>query len=483
MDTDTTNGKKAFYITTTLPYTNSKPHVGFAMEIIRADAIARFKRLLGFDVFFNTGTDEHGIKIYQKAKEDGVDPQELVDTLSGEFQKLKEKLNLSYDAFIRTTDEDHKKAAQEFWKRCKDAGHIYKKTYRGTYCVGCEMFVTEKDLVNGECPHHPGKKLEEIEEENYFFAYSQFATQLKEYYEKNPNFVVPEFRLNEMKNLVENGLEDFSVSRLKERMPWGVPVPDDEEHVMYVWFDALINYISTLGWPHDEEKFNHYWAEGTPVQYCGKDNIQHQSARWQAMLLSVGLPLTDTVVVNGFITSGGQKMSKSIGNVIDPYDVVSEYGVDALRYYVLAELSAFEDSDFTMEKFKEAYNANLANGIGNLTNRILKMSETHLDAPISVIEPVFDKEYLTAFDQYNLQKASDHVWKLISDLDQTIQDREPFKLVKENPEEAKKIIAELVQGLYDVAVYLTPLLPDTAQKIKDAVKANAKPDGIFERKD
>lgn len=475
---------KPFYITTTLPYANAEPHIGFAMEVIRADAIARFKRLMGYDVFFNTGTDEHGLKIYQKAKDEGKDPQQFLDGLVEHFKALEDKLNLSYDRFIRTTDEDHKKAAQEFWKVCNDNGYIYKKKYKGLYCVGCEMFVTEKDLVNGNCPHHSDQKPQEIEEENYFFKYSEFSKDLLKIYKKKKGFVVPEYRLKEIRNFVEGGLEDFSISRLKEKMPWGVSVPGDDEHVMYVWFDALVNYVSTLGWPKGGGDFNKYWRKGETVQYCGKDNLGQQAARWQAMLMAAGLPTSDKVIINGFITSDGQKMSKSMGNVINPFDVVNEYGTDALRYYMFRELHPFEDGSFTMEKFKEAYNANLANGIGNAVSRVMKMAEDHLDNPID--EPrkqKFPREYIESFNEYNLQKASEIVWERISKIDAKIQETQPFKLVKEDKEAAKKIIISLVQELYTVALLLQPFMPETSDVIKEAILQNKKPKPLFLRKD
>ncbi len=482
MNSKENKGKTPFYITTTLPYVNSKPHIGFAMEIIRADAVARYKRLLGHDVFFNTGTDEHGTKIYQKAKEENKDTQKFVDENAENFKKLKETLNLSFNKFIRTTDIEHKEKAQEFWKRCKDNGFIYKKNYKGLYCVGCEMFITEKDLVDGKCPLHPDRSPEIVEEENYFFAYSKFEEKLLELYKKE-DFVFPSFRLNEIRNFVKSGLEDFSISRIKEKMPWGISVPDDDKHVMYVWFDALVNYVSTLGWP-DSDDYKMYWEGGTTVQYCGKDNLQQQAARWQAMLLSVGLKTTDHIIVDGFITSGGQKMSKSLGNVIDPAEIVNEYGTDALRYYLLRELSPFEDSDFTKEKFKEAYNANLANGLGNLASRIMKMSEDNLDKPIDRPENIdFPDEYKKSIEKYDFQKTCDYIWQRIGVLDEKIQKTEPFKLVKKDREKGIEVISELVFDLYCIAELLQPIIPNTSDKIKEAVINNIKPESLFKRKD
>ena len=287
---------KSFYITTTLPYVNAEPHIGFAMEIIRADTIARSKKLQGFDVFFNTGTDEHGQKIWQKAAEAGQDINEYVEEHAAQFKKLIPLLGISPDVhFIRTTDEKHVHVAQEFWKRCDAAGDIYKKFYKIKYCVGCELEKTDSELVDGKCPLHPNLELEVREEENYFFRFSKYQKPLIDFYNKNPEFVVPDFRFNEIKSFVERGLEDFSISRLKSKMPWGIAVPSDEEHVMYVWFDALVSYISTLDWftPSEVEGPNLYekfWVNGTPVQYAGKDNLRQQSAMWQTMPMSAGLP-------------------------------------------------------------------------------------------------------------------------------------------------------------------------------------------------
>jgi methionyl-tRNA synthetase len=478
--------KKTFYITTTLPYANSKPHIGFAMEIVRADAFARFKRLTGYDVFFNTGTDEHGVKIFEKAEENKKTPQEYVDEMSESFKDLKETLNLSYDNFIRTTDAHHIEAAQKFWQKCLGAGYIYKKEYSGLYCVGDEMFVKEKDLVDGKCPNHPIQDPVILTEENYFFAFSKFAEPLMKFYEENPNFVIPNFRFNEMKQMINSGLEDFSISRVKEKMPWGIAIPNDDEQVMYVWFDALVNYISAVGWSHDEEKFKKYWIDAIRVQFCGKDNTQHQALRWQAMLMAGDIPLTNQIVVNGFINTNGQKMSKSLGNIIEPIDIVSEYGIDMLRYYLLREISPFEDSDVTLEKIKISYNANLANGIGNLVNRILKMSEDHLEGDFDFIDNFenLPKEYLEAFDNFNFQSVMDFIWKEVSNLDEMIQETQPFKLVKEDREAGKKIVVELVERLFTIGKLLKPLLPETSNAIISAVLKNKKPEqALFLRKD
>lgn len=468
------------YITTTLPYVNAKPHVGHALEFVQTDAYARYKRIeLGEDrVFFNTGTDEHGIKVYQKACEEGKDPQEYVDEYAEKFNILKEGLNLSYNSFVRTTNEDHKKAAQEFWKRCNENGYIYKKTYKGLYCVGCELFIKEKDLVGGECPDHPGKKPNEVEEENYFFKFSSFGDKLIKLYEDRSDFVVPESRMNEIKAFVSRGLEDFSISRLKSKMPWGVSVPGDDEHVMYVWFDALVNYISAIGWPSDEYK--DWWPV---IQFAGKDNLRQQSAMWQAMLMSVDIEPSRQIFIHGFITSEGKKMSKTVGNVIDPFDLINEYGTDAVRYYFLRHVHPFEDSDLTEERFKEVYNANLVNGLGNLTSRILQMSEQYLDEPVDISEIKEMSEIGAFIDRYEFNQAMDSLWSYASDLDCLIDEQKPFKVVKEDKQKAQLQLTHLVKELSRIAEYLKPFMPETAENVLKAIKENKKPENLFPRKD
>ncbi|MDO8664176.1 MAG: methionine--tRNA ligase [Candidatus Liptonbacteria bacterium] len=474
---------RKFYITTTLPYVNAEPHIGFAMEIVHADIIARYRRILGDDVFFNTGTDEHGLKIYRKAIDSKKDPQAYADEYAEKFRKLKGALNLSDDLhFIRTTDPHHKQAAQEFWKLCEKNGDIYKDTYKTKYCVGCELEKTDSELVDGKCPIHPNLELEIIEEENYFFRFSKYQKPLLELYEKNPEFVLPESRLNEIKRFVEARLTDFSISRLKEKMPWGVPVPGDEKHVMYVWFDALINYISTLGWPEDTKNFEEFWGtKDAPngIQMAGKDQVRQQAAMWQAMLMSANLPNSKQILIHGFVTSNGQKMSKSLGNVIDPYEVVEKYGTDAFRYYIARELNTFDDSDFTWEKFKERYNADLANGLGNLVSRIMKMAAANKvrydkgKASERIKTLVKIDQYKANFSEYNLQAVISFVWGHIELADKYIQYTEPFKKIKENPEGAKEDINSLLFDLDRIAIMLKPFMPETSEKIFEAIKTNS----------
>lgn len=480
---------KSFYITTTLPYVNAEPHIGFAMELIRADVIARWKKLNGFEVFFNTGTDEHGLKIYRKAKEGGIDVGKFVDQHSQKFKSLIELLNIDQDIhFIRTTDERHVKAAQELWRRCKINRDIEKKIYKTKYCVGCELEKTDSELVDDKCPTHPNLDIEVREEENYFFKFSKYRRKLLDLYKSNPNFVVPDSRFNEIKLFVERGVEDFSISRLKDKMPWGVSVPDDPDHVMYVWFDALVSYISTLGWPSDEENFKKFWMEGTPTQYAGKDNLRQQAAMWQAMLMSAGLPPSNQIIINGFINSGGQKMSKSLGNVIDPQEVVNRYGAEVLRYFVCRELSTFEDSDFTWERIHEAYNAHLANGLGNLVSRIMTMTVTNNIRAREFDFKLFDHAIYRAIDipldQYKIGEAMDHIWSLISISDNFIQTDQPFKTIKTNRIKAEIDIKTLILYLIEIAVKLRPFMPDTAKEIQRLIEEHKIPKrSLFIRRD
>lgn len=485
---------KNFYLTTTLPYVNAPLHMGHALELIRADVIARYKKLSGYDVFFNTGTDEHGMKIYEKAKELGIPIQDFVDQ---NFETFKEQIKIFGMVedlhFIRTTDKKHIKIAQDFWLKVKENGYIYKKSYKAKYCVGCESEKTDSELVDGFCPLHPGKELKLIDEENYFFKYSEFGDKILKLYEDNPDFVIPEFRLNEIKNFVKNGLQDFSISRLKDKMPWGIVVPDDESQVMYVWFDALVNYISTLAQDDvsnlDEliksENFIKYWVNGTPTQYCGKDNIRFQSAMWQAMLMAADVSNSHQIIINGFITGdGGIRMSKTLGNIVDPRDVVKEYGIDALRYFLLREVGSFEDSPFTMERFRDAYNSGLANGLGNLTSRVLTMSSNYgVSLSNEDLENKYYTELIPDLENFDINKFINNIWINVSNLDKFIQANEPFKKIKIDEEAGKKDIYYLLYHLYGISLAIDPLLPETSLKIQELIKQNKKPETpLFLRK-
>ncbi len=461
--------KEKFYITTTLPYVNAEPHIGFALEIVQADVIARYKSVQGFEVFFNTGTDEHGQKIYQSAAKEGIDTQKYVDEYAAKFDALKQALNLSYTNFIRTTDKHHVKAAQEFWQLCNKNGDIYKKNYKVKYCVGCELEKTDSELEDGKCPIHPNLELEIREEENYFFKWSNYQKKLLDFYKDNPEFVIPKKRFKEIINFVKDGLQDFSISRLKEKMPWGVEVPGDKDHVMYVWFDALVNYISTLGWPKDKKKFVSFWPG---MQVAGKDNLRQQSAMWQAMLMSAGIEPSKQILIHGFISSGGQKMSKSLGNVINPIELAEKYGTDAVRYYLLKYIHPFEDSDFTIESFEEVYNSDLANGIGNLVSRTANMIEKNLDGEInskikdSYLKTDAHQEINQLISGYQFNDALRVVNDMVSLADKLIDKDKPWILIKTDKEKTIEILSAIVGRILSVSEALKPFLPETSEKIE-----------------
>ncbi|MCX6755073.1 MAG: methionine--tRNA ligase [Candidatus Nomurabacteria bacterium] len=479
--------QNSFYITTTLPYVNAPLHLGHATEIIRADVIARYKKLQGFDIFFNTGTDEHGQKIFESAEKAGKSTQEYVDYYADLYKKTLKKFDVLEDAhYIRTTDEHHIKAAQEFWKICNKNGFIYKKSYQAKYCIGCEEEKTESELVDGKCPEH-NRVPETINEENYFFKFSAFEDKLLKMYEENPDFIIPNYRMNEMREFIKRGLHDFSISRLRVKMSWGIPVPDDEEHVMYVWFDALVNYISTLGWPNTDGNFKKYWIEGNPTQYCGKNNTRFQGLMWQAMLMAADVKNSHQIIVNGFILGeGGVKMSKTLGNTIDPLEIVEEYGTDALRYFVLREFSPFEDTAVSKDKLKEIYNANLANGIGNLVSRLMNMVTTY-EVDINVLPDVAGDQYKDVnkhIESFELNKAMDDIWLCIATVNEFIQKAEPFKKIKIDKEATHKDLREMISMLKSIAEMLAPFLPETSEKILELIKENKKPEQpLFLRKD
>jgi methionyl-tRNA synthetase len=503
--------RSPIYITTTLPYVNADPHIGFALEFIYADIYARSKALQGHDVFFNTGTDEHGLKIFRKAKELGKDTKAYVDEYAAKFRELAPLLGIANAGqnefphltlnFIRTTDAHHKMAAQEFWRKCaaacddKGQPYIYKKAYKVKYCVGCELEKTDSELVDGLCPIHPNLVLEAIEEENYFFRFSSFTDKLLTLYKTRRDFVVPQKRFNEIQSFVERGLEDFSISRIAEKMPWGIPVPGDEAQVMYVWFDALVDYISAIGWPDDNESFSKWWATSKDgkgnglIQFAGKDQVRQQAAMWQAMLMAAGINPSQQIVIHGFLTNNGQKMSKSLGNVVNPIAVIDAYrdvagarAVDVFRYFMAREIDPFEDGDFSMERLNSSYNANLANGLGNLVSRIMKMVETN---GITNEFPE-NEEYIgnMHIDTYEFKKAIDSVWEKISELDKRIQEEQPFKVIKAEKEKGEKMVKGLWKDLYSIAVMLLPFMPTTANDMIACIKSGKSPkEALFKRKE
>jgi len=472
--------KNKFYITTTLPYVNAAPHVGFALEIVQADVVARYHSILGDEVFFNTGTDEHGLKVYQKAVEEKREPQKYCDECAAKFDLLKEKLNLSYNNFIRTTDKNHIEACQEFWKRCEKNGDIYKKNYKTKYCVGCELEKTDSELVDGKCPIHPNREIEIIEEENYFFKFSKYQKPLLDFYDKNKNFVVPTHRQKEIYNFVKTGLQDFSISRLKTKMPWGVPVPGDNDHIMYVWFDALINYISCLDWPKNEKKFKEFWGtdrKPNAIQVAGKDNLRQQTAMWQAMLLSAKLPTSKQVFIHGFINLEGQKVSKSSGITLpNPIELVDKYGIDATRYYLLRGIPSSEDGEFSIERFEELYNADLANGLGNLAARVLTLTiknNIQLGKPEKEILKLTEetkKDCAKLIEEFEFNQALESIWRLISFCNVYIDTHKPWELVKTDKNKLKQVLSNLLFCVSEISDLIAPFLPETSQKIKEQIK-------------
>lgn len=464
-----------FYLTTTLPYVNADPHIGFALEIVAADVIARFKRSQDVQVVFNTGTDEHGQKIYQQAQLANQEPQAYTDFYAAKFADLKTLLDLSYTHFIRTTDPAHKAAAQEFWRRCAQRGDIYKHTYQALYCVGCELEKQNSELVDGRCPLHPTKELEQRDEENYFFKFSNYQQPLLDLYRAHPTFVQPESKMKEIIAFVEGGLHDFSISRLKSKMPWGIPVPNDDEHVMYVWFDALINYISTLGWPNDTAQFGRFWPG---IQLAGKDNLRQQAAMWQAMLLSAQLPNSSHILINGFISVAGQKMSKSLGNVISPAQMVDRYGQAATRFLLMLIGPFGSDMDVTWERFDTLYTAHLANGLGNVCSRIAKLCQKQavtfvpqnyelawqLECTTSDGKKLNAEQAVTSeLEQFRIKEAVAHITSYIAHLDQMLSTHQPWL---KSGEEQQKILTQALSSVAVLTKILTPFLPSTCEQLR-----------------
>jgi methionyl-tRNA synthetase len=450
-----------FYITTTLPYINSEPHIGFAAEIIKADVIARYQRFLGKEVIFNTGTDEHGLKIYRQAQEKGLDTKEFCDKVSASFKSLQNLFNLSCNRFIRTTDKKHIEATQKFWQVCLENGDIYKKKYAVKYCVGCELEKTDSELEDNHCPFHPNLDLEIIEEENYFFRFSKYQDKLLQYYTDNPGFVQPEFKFNEIKSFVKRGLRDFSISRLKEKMPWGVPIPSDDSQVMYVWFDALINYISTLNWPKEEE-FTNFWPG---VQVAGKDNLKQQTAMWPAMLFSASILPPKKVLIFGFLTNEGKKISKSMGNSLDLNYLVDKYGSSAIRYYLLSAISTFSDGDFSEDRLKKVCNADLANGLGNLSSRLANLIEK---ANLSLNLKFDDKsevsnKFKKLMDNFELQEAISLLWQEVDVINLYLSQKAPWK--EEDPEKKAHILKTASIKLINISPLIALFLPEIGEKL------------------
>lgn len=482
-----------FYITTAIPYANAAPHIGTAMDYIYGDTILRYHLSRGENAKMSIGTDEHGTKVEQKAKANNETPQQFVDSLQPEFQKMRSALNLAFGVPIeqitlplaeqdlakqsiinvRTSDPTHCARVQQIWQKLADAGVIYKDKYEGWYCDGCEAFVTETEAHNNDyvCPDHK-RPYEKLSEENYYLKVSRFTDQIRKFIK---SAVVPSFRGKELLELIKNGAKDVSISRPKSKLTWGIPVPGDESQVMYVWVDALSNYITALGYP---DNYQGYWP--ADVEVVGKDIIRFHAIIWPAMLLALGLELPKRLLVHGHIGVNGTKMSKSLGNVVSPLAVIDEYGVDAFRYYFLRHIPTWEDGDFTWEKFKMAYNGELANDLGNLVNRVAAMLRKYLDGDLASLTETdelkdatesVDNSYRVSMDALNLAAALDGVMTYVHGLNQYIEQTAPWQIAKKDEpvrtDRLTAIFSTLVNDLNRVACYLAPFIPTTAEKIQE----------------
>ena len=453
-----------YYVTTSIPYVNGEPHLGHAMEFVMADVLARYNRKLGKQVLFSTGTDEHGGKIAEKAVELNLTPQQLSDQMSQRFRDLADKLNISNDRFIRTTDKAHEQRAQIIWKALEK--DIYKGKYIGWYCTGDEEFFTETEVIanHGICPDH-NRPYEKLEEENHFFALSKYTDRIREAIESGSFVILPETRRNEVLALLKEGLEDISVSRPKDKISWGIPVPGDAGHVMYVWFEALMNYLTVIGYPEHED-FKAYWP--ADVQIVGKGITRFHAAIWPGMLLSLGLPIEKVLYVHGYVTVGSKKMSKSLGNAVSPLEVVEKYGADPFRYYFLRHIPSYEDGDFTWELFDNAYNNELANELGNAVQRTSVMIQKYQNGLIGDIPgPSHDTaRYQAAVAACRFDRALDEVWEQVRGLNQYIDEEKPWVVAKNgDADHLREILAYQASCLLEIADLLEPFLPSTAAKI------------------
>jgi methionyl-tRNA synthetase len=465
---------KKYYLTTAIAYANAEPHIGFALELVYADIIARYRRMIGDDVYFLTGTDEHGQKIYRAAKSAGITPKKFTDQISAKVKLLADRLNISNDDFIRTTEKRHLAAVKKFFQAVNDRGDIYEGEYTGLYCDGCEAFKGEDELTEGKCELHK-KAPRQISEKNYFFRLTNYRQALLKHYEDNPDFIRPAKRRQEVISYVKNFLTDTSISRPLNRVGCGLPLPIDKKHVIYVWFDALINYLTAAGYGTDEDKFKKWWP--ADLHLLGKDIIKFHCALWPAMLMSAGLPLPKQIWAHGFFTINGEKMSKSLGNVVDPVELGKIYGHDALRYFLLREMKLGEDGDFSLNRLKERYDKDLANDLGNLLQRVLTMTEKYFFGAVpkpsaasegldELCEQDIWRDYHLAMDNLAFNEALDIIWQVIGSANQLIDKAKPWRLAQEKKlERLADVLYNLLETLRQLGWLLLPILPETAEKI------------------
>jgi len=454
---------KKFYLTSAIPYVNAAPHIGHAQEFVYADTIRRFHTILGNKVFYLCGADENALKIFQAAEKAKKTPKEFTDLHNQEFLDLAQKLQVEFDAWQRGSDtKKHFPSSQKLWDLCAKKGDIYKKSYSGLYCVGCESFYTEEELDNrGECFEHPGRKLDLVSEENYFFKLSKYQGFLEDLLNKDKLRIFPTFRKNEAMSFIKKGLPDFSISRSRERARgWGIPVPDDPNQIMYVWFDALNIYQTGIGFASDEDSYNKWRPQD--VMIIGKGIIRFHAVYWPAILKSAGLPLPKELFVHGYLTVDGQKMSKTLGNVVDPNKMIEKYGSDPVRFYLLKEIPSFSDGDFSERRFKEIYNSDLANGLGNLVARIAKLLEINKVKLKKNTVKNISNGVKQELEEYKFDSAIKLIWEKISGLDKFIQEKKPWE---KNAEVSLEFWDKLTSGVREIAFDLQPFLPETSEKI------------------
>ncbi len=485
-----------YYVTTAIDYPNGLPHIGHALEKVAADVVARYHRLRGHDTYFSMGLDENSLHVLSAAQAQAVDAHSWIDQISAGFQRAWSKLDISYDDWIRTTQERHQHAAQEMFRRALARGDIYKGTYAGWYCPNCNNYYTTEELVAGRCPIHPSIMPEWLREENYFFALSNYAERLLAHIDTHPDFIVPLARKAEVLGLIKQGLRDFSISRLVRpgAEPWGIPVPDDAQHSLYVWFDALTNYLTAAGFPEDTRKFAHYWPANAHV--IGKDITRFHCLYWPAMLLSADLPLPQQVAVHGFLTLEGRKISKTLGNVIDPVDLVDKVGVDAVRYALTRNLSFASDSDFSRAALLRLYNDELGNDLGNLLNRVVSMIQRYRGGTIPAADASGTQEQdlqnlaeatrqqaASALEHWEMGNALNSIWTFVRRVNQYIEHNAPWQLAKqaEQADQLNTILYSAAEATRILAILLAPYMPTSCNRIMAQLGQPAITSGAWER--